>query len=128
MPRTELRLFMDARGRVPILEWFETIQNRNRKVAAKAIARILMLRDSGHELRRPAAAPLRDGVYELRWDTDNVNYRILFGYIGKNIAALSHCITKEGKVPPQEIDLAAARLKQAEADPNKYTVSMEELP
>jgi len=127
VPRTELRLFKDERGRVPILEWFETIQARNRKVAAKAIARITMLRDSGHELRRPAASPLRDGVYELRWDTGNVNYRILYGYIGKNLAVLSHCITKEAEVPANEIDRAARRLQLAAADPDKYTVSTEDL-
>ena len=44
----------------------------------------------GRELRRPRADMLRDGIYELRTEVRSVNYRLLHGFVGKDVALLSH--------------------------------------
>lgn len=55
---------------------------------------------------------LRDGIYELRKKRLNINYRILYGFCGKNAVLLSHGCTKEDKVPSKEIDKAVMNLEK----------------
>jgi phage-related protein len=63
-----------------------------------------------HELRRPAADFLRNGIYELRAKHQNVQYRILYFFHSQNVAILAHAITKGGPaVPDSDIDRAIAR-------------------
>lgn len=64
MPQTEVFFFREPTdGSVPLLEWFDGLPA---KVQAKCIERIDRLGELGHELRRPEADFLRDGIYELR--------------------------------------------------------------
>ena len=49
-----------------------------------------------------------------------MNYRVLYFFHGRT-AVVSHGTTKEGAVPPREIDLAVARMHRFAADPGKYT-------
>ena len=121
MPITEIRLFRDEDGSVPFLEWLARLEARNRKVYEKCRAYIARLRDHGHELRRPTADLLRDGIYELRFSYLGVNYRILYGFVGKDVVLVSHGITKVKRVPSREIDLAVKRLAKFRSDPGKYT-------
>ena len=78
------------------------------------------LRELGHELRRPEADLLRDGIYELRASLQGVHYRILYFFHGAVAAVLAHGIVKEGAVPPKEIDRAIERKKRFEANPAKH--------
>lgn len=122
MPATTIQLFRDDDGSVPFLEWLEEIEQQNRKVYEKCRSYLQRLADFGHELRRPTADLLRDGVYELRLAYLGVNYRILYGFVGKDLVLVSHGITKEKKVPAKEIDLACIRLKKFGTNPKKYAV------
>lgn len=90
----------------------------------KIIARLELLRGRGHELRRPHADTLRDGIHELRVVSQHVNYRILYFFHGRT-AVISHGTTKEGVVPPREIDLAVTRKHRFASDPERYTYSEE---
>jgi len=74
----------------------------------------------GHELKRPTADLLCGGIYELRPSYQGVNYRILYGFAGQGLVVVSHGITKEKRVPPQEIDKAAARLNKFRQNPKKH--------
>ena len=65
-------------------------------------------------------------VYELRTEVGNVNYRILYGFVGKEIAILACGLTNEKKVPDREIDRAAARIEQYKQDPAKRRFVFEE--
>ena len=58
------------------------------------------LEDLGHEIRRPEADLLRDGIYELRIGLQGINYRVLYFFHGKEAAVVSHGLTKERRVPP----------------------------
>ncbi len=75
----------------------------------------------GHELRRPEADLLRDGVYELRVGVGRVNYRLLYFFHGRNVAILAHGLTKEKRVPPVDIDRAVARKKRFEGNPETHS-------
>ena len=81
----------------------------------------LRLEAQGHELRRPLAAPLRDGIYELRPSCQGVQYRILYFFSGKNAIVVSHGIKKEAEVPAVEIKRAVERRKKFEANQKAHT-------
>ena len=75
----------------------------------------------GHELRRPHAAPLRDGIHELRVRSGRVQYRMLY-FFHDHRAVLSHGCTKERIVPVAEVDRAIANRKKFAANPERHTM------
>ena len=75
----------------------------------------------GHELRRPEADFLRDGIYELRVSLRGIQHRVLYFFHGSIAAVVSHGIMKERMVPPKEIDRAVERKKRFEANPSSHT-------
>jgi len=78
------------------------------------------LEERGHEVRRPAADYLRDGIYELRVQHRSVNYRMLY-FFHNQMAVVSHGLTKENIVPDRDIDLALSRSAQFKHDPERHT-------
>lgn len=66
--------------------------------ASKCAAAIERLVKFGHELRRPLADFLEEGIHELRIRKGRVNYRILYFFHGKNLAIPAHALAKEDKV------------------------------
>ena len=75
MPGTIVVFYKEDDGSVPILEWLDSLQP---KALDKCMVRIERLQEMGHELRRPEADFLRDGIYELRVGLQHVNYRMLY--------------------------------------------------
>lgn len=126
MPTTEVYFYKDDDGSVPVLDWLLELRDRDERAAKKCFALVKLLRDFGSELRRPRADLLRDGVYELRTEVGNVNYRILYGFVGKDLAVLACGLTKEKKVPDREIDRAAERIERYKQDPGKHRFVYEE--
>ncbi len=120
MPETTIHFYREDDGTVPFTEWLEELSRRNAKARKKCLAYLKHLQSEGHELRRPTADLLRDGVYELRPSFQGVNYRILYGFVGQGLVVVSHGITKEKRVPPAEIDKAASRLAAYRQDPKKH--------
>jgi phage-related protein len=82
--------------------------------------RIERLTELGHELRRPEADFLRDGIYELRTSFQSVNYRMLYCF-HRHTAVISHGLTKEKEVPGREIEIAIRHRQLFEKDPAKHT-------
>jgi phage-related protein len=123
MPATELVFFKDADGTVPFLEWFDGLPARAQD---KCRVRLERLQQLGHELRRPEADLLRDGVYELRVGLQGINYRMLYFFYGRSVAVISHGLVKERIVPPREIDLAVRRKALFAANPDKHSYEEEE--
>ena len=62
MSRTLVVFYKDRKGNVPVLEWLDALPV---KIQDKCVVKIERLRELGHELRRPEADLLRNGVYEL---------------------------------------------------------------
>ena len=102
---------------VPLLEWLDHLPP---KTQAKCLARLKRLEDLEHELRRPEAEYLRDGIHELRASLGGVHYRILYFVHGNIAAVISHGITKEQRVPPREIERAIARKTKFTTNPTRY--------
>ena len=103
MRQFTVTFFEERDGTIPFRRWFF---QQSPKVQDKCFRSLKLLEDLGHGLRRPLADYLRDGIYELRISHQRKNYRILYFFAGKGIVVISHGLTKENKVPEEEIDRA----------------------
>lgn len=126
MPLTEVYFYKDDDESVPVLDWLLELFDKNQRAARKCFSLIKLLRQLGSELRRPRADLLRDGVYELRTEVGRVNYRILYGFVGKNVALLAGGLTKEKTVAANQIDTAAARIAKYKRQPTRHRFVYEE--
>jgi phage-related protein len=121
MPQTNVLFYCEADQSVPVLDWLDELHRSDRRAYNKCLAVIDPLAQFGHELRRPTADLLRDGIYELRTRIGHVNYRLLYFFHGRNVAVLAHSLTKEREIPKSDLDTAIKRRKRFEADPKKHT-------
>lgn len=121
MPKTEVIFYCDERGQAPVVEWLRELRRKDKKAYAKCNARIQVLAQLGHELRRPMADYLRDGIHELRIRQGHVNFRILYFFHGQAVAILAHGLTKEDEVPNADIERAIQRKEAFAKDPAKHT-------
>ena len=117
LPRTEVIFYAESDGTCPLLDWLDRLPQ---KVQDKCNVRIERLVELGHELRRPEADILRDGIHELRASYQNVQYRILY-FFHSGMAVLAHGIVKESQVPDVEIQRAKGRKAAYEANPERHT-------
>lgn len=125
MPATQV-FFYKEEDQVPVKEWLEELRRQDRKGFAKCVARLRELIQYGHELRRPAADILRDGIHELRAKSGHVQYRMLYFFHGRNVTVLAHAIVKEGAdVPKADIERALRRKEAFQHDPQGHTFELE---
>lgn len=118
MPKTKVVLYQEEDKTAPLRAWLKEIPP---KAALKCLASIELLKSLGHELRRPQADLLRDGIHELRIGFQGIHYRILYFFHGNVAAVLCHGLTKERAVPPREIELAIKRRAWFLANPATHT-------
>ena len=118
MPKTLVVFYKDRQGYVPVLEWLDALPA---KIQDKCVVKLERLRELGHELRRPEADLLRNGIYELRVGREGMNYRILYFFHGRTAAVLAHGLTKEREVPSRDIERALERKRLFEEDPAGHT-------
>jgi phage-related protein len=122
LPATNVIFYCDRNGRAPVLDWFTELRRRDKKGWANCVARVEQLKQMGHELRRPSADYLRDGIYELRAKKGHVQYRILYFFHGQNAAVLGHAIIKDqAAVADIDIERALNRKRDFELDPKQRT-------
>jgi phage-related protein len=121
MPRTEV-VFYAEDGKVPVRDWLRTLPV---KAQIKCLAYLNQLESRGHELRRPVADSLRDGIHELRPSYAGVHYRILYFFAGKDAVVVSHGLIKEAAVPASEIERAIERRRKFVANPAAHTMGTE---
>ncbi len=114
-------IFYKDGNSVPILDFLDEIP---KKASAKGGVKLERLGELGNELRRPEADFLRDGIYELRWQLQGIQYRVLYFFHGREAVILSHGIIKqESEVPLKEIELALKRKVIFEKDPAAHSYS-----
>ncbi len=129
MPATEVILYQDddEQRTVPLITW---LQKQSKKVQVKCQVYLKQLEDFGHQLRRPVADYLRDGIYELRPSYQGVQYRLLYFFpkpdrskegIPPRVVMVSHGLVKEGDVPDAEIERAVERKRKFERNPKLHT-------
>jgi phage-related protein len=119
MPRTEVVFFKDQENSVPVLDWLDGLP---RKVQNKCYVKVERLEELGHELRRPEADFLEQGIYELRIGYRGVNYRLLYAFHEKE-AVLLHGLVKEKVVRESDLNIAISRLDVFRNDPKSHTYS-----
>ena len=120
MPPTQVFFFQDERD-IPVRSWLQELRRTDKRVYAKCVARIRLLAQLGHELRRPLADYLEEDIYELRIRRGRGNYRILYFFHGQNIAILAHGLVKEDVIPQADLTRAIKRKEAFLKDPEKHT-------
>jgi phage-related protein len=121
MPKTDIIFYRDDDGSIPVLHWLDELHDEDRRAYNKCVEVIDRLAAFGHELRRPTADLLQQGVYELRARVGHVNYRILYFFHGRQLAILAHGLTKERSIPERDLATAIARKRKFEASPDRHT-------
>ena len=122
MPKTRVLFYKNARtGRVPVMAWLRELARRDADANKRCRGRIELLRRLGHELRRPEADYLEEGIYELRIGSGRVNYRILYFFHGQNVTILAHALSKEGRIPVADVERALKRRAAFISDPDAHT-------
>lgn len=125
MPNIDVGVYKDDDGSVPVENWLQEMQRRDKRIVDKCRIRIALLEDQGHELHRPLADYLRDDIYELRIQFQSVNYRILYFFYGRAAAILAHGLTKEDSVPDKDINTAIERRKKYINSPEEHQKVLE---
>jgi phage-related protein len=120
LPKILVVFFQEADGHAPVREWLRALRNREPRAHARCVARIRRLAALGHELRRPEADNLQDGVHELRARSGHVHYRLLYVFHGREVAVLLHALTKEGAVPAADIHRALLRKMLLDTEPDAH--------
>jgi phage-related protein len=121
--RVELLFFKDIDGSVPLIEWLDSVQQ---KVREKCYVRLERLEAMGHELRRPEADYIGDGIYELRAKHLGVNYRMLYFFNGRSAVVVTHGFAKQqSAVPISELRLALRRKRTFDGDPEGHSFNSE---
>ncbi|TAJ29437.1 MAG: type II toxin-antitoxin system RelE/ParE family toxin [Nitrospirae bacterium] len=118
MPQIQVVFYQEDARIVPVLDWLDTL---SLKAQDKCLVKVERLKELGHELRRPEADLLRDGIYELRIGLQRMNYRILYFFHGRTAAVLAHGLVKERVVPSRAIEEAVKRKRKFEQDPIQHT-------
>lgn len=93
-------------GRAPALEF---LRSQPKPVRAEGGWLLEQLQKHGAVLGRPLVAHLENGIYELRWQIERNQYRLLFFFFGRHIIVVTNGFTKKTKrVPKVEIARACA--------------------
>lgn len=121
MPQTEVIFYQEADGEVPVLNWLKELRRSDHKAYEGSVAAIERLAQVGHELRRPLADFLQEGIYELRVRRGRVNYRILYFFHGRNVAILGHALTKEERISKADLERILRRKEAFESDPETHS-------
>lgn len=125
MPPSHVVFYRDKSGKSPVVEWLRLLNETNPRAFDKCRAAIARLALLGHELRRPEADYLRDGIYELRVRLGSVNYRLLYFFHGRTVSVVAHGLTKEAAVPATDIKQAIAYKTAFTANPAAHTFTGE---
>jgi len=88
--------------------------------------RLRLLAESGHRLRRPLAARVCPGLYELRLKYRGLNLRMLCFFHGQTIVVVSHgFVEQQAVIPLAEVCRALDCRARFEADPDAHTSGSE---
>jgi phage-related protein len=114
--------YQEANRRCPVYDFLQKIPPKSQE---RAGWKINLLKTFGHNLRRPHADYLCDGIYELRWKTERVHYQILYFFSGQNKIVLVHVLKKEKIIPKNDIQKALKRKIQYIDNPEKHNKNIE---
>ena len=100
----ELEFYQNEKGEEPAKDF---ILSQEKKMRAKLLDTLVLLRDNGYELREPYSKSLSGGIFELRAKVGSDITRVLyFFYVDRRIILTNGFIKKTQKTPQTEIDKA----------------------
>lgn len=101
--------FIDERGNNPVRAFIDSLSIKEQ---AKVFAYLDELKNQGHNLRRPMADYLGNGIYELRPKRNRIFY---FFFIKENVV-LVHAIRKRTRgIPKSDLELCIKRKTMVES-------------
>jgi phage-related protein len=104
----ELELYVTARGRSPVEEFFDNLSDREMLRVHK---KLQLLEAFGTDLDRPHVAPIHGKIRELRI-TGQTHHRVLYVATAGRRILLLHAFTKKTRsVPNREISIAKDRYR-----------------
>ena len=121
MPSIHVVFYQERDGSAPVVQWLKELRFTNVKAFDKCRAVLTRLALLGHELRRPEADYLGEGIYELRVRLGSVNYRLLYFFHGRTVSVVAHGLTKETEVPASDLRRALVRQAAFTANPAVHT-------
>lgn len=99
--------YQTASGKEPVREFIDALDLRSR---LNFLAAREFLETFGPLLKRPHAAPLGQGIYELRFRGGQGHIRVLYFFFAGGKAILTHgLIKKVSAVPPHDIAITMQR-------------------
>jgi len=108
MPQWGVENYREARGRVPVADYLDTLLLKDRARVSRTVA---LLEDYGPALKMPHARHLHGKVWELRIDGRPNSYRVLYAAVpGRKFVLLHAFAKKTEKTPRREIEIAERRL------------------
>lgn len=103
-----VEFYKNAEGEKPAGQFIRGIEDL--KLRAKVIRSVKLLETFGRDLTKPDAAPLSDGIYELRTiQGNNIARCLYFFFDGDKAIVTNGFIKKTQKTPPEEIEIAKER-------------------
>lgn len=100
--------FIEKDGRCPVEEFMGELTEKERE---KVVAYIKILKEFGHNIRRPIADYLGQGIYELRPQA----HRVFYFYFMKDSVVLLHMLRKRtDKIPLNDLNLCIKRRNEVE--------------
>ncbi|MCD8192363.1 MAG: type II toxin-antitoxin system RelE/ParE family toxin [Oscillospiraceae bacterium] len=110
MGKIEVIFYDTPNGDEPAREFLDSL---DKKMQAKMVQTIAMLRDYGWELREPFSKALESDIFELRAKQGSNITRVMYFFVVGNKAILTHgFIKKTQKTPPREIERAKRYRKE----------------
>ena len=101
--------FIDEDGYSPVEEFIGDLTEKER---AKVRAYVKILKEFGHNIRRPIADYLGEGIYELRPQA----HRVFYFFFMKDSVVLLHILRKKtDKIPFSDFHLCIKRKREFEA-------------
>ena len=113
-PPWTVEQYKDARGRLPVAEFIDSLDRRVRTRVARSIALLAM---QGLRLGMPHARQLAGyGLFELRVQSARIEVRIIYYAAREQRIVLLHGFLKKTEATPQrELDTAVRRRAEFEA-------------
>lgn len=110
MNRITCEYYQTAAGEEPVKEFVDSLDLRSR---LNFFAACELLATFGPWLKRPHAAPLGQGLYELRFRGDQGHVRVLYFFFAGHKAILTHGLIKKVSAVPEH-DIRIARQRRAD--------------
>ena len=109
LKKVQARFYKTASGTAPVRDWLMSLSEEDRRTIGKDIQKV----EFGWPIGMPYCRALGRGLWEVRSQLRGGRIaRVIFSFVGADIALLHGFEKKSQKTPQGEIDLAMRRMKE----------------